>query len=112
MKDFTVGKRLSQNGPASSIKQRLARLEDRRAQRKTLKTLCERKAASVCGNRDSAFLEKVAESNMVAARARMDAGYSDIEVMEIEVEFKRQSSHGPLNYYMTKEDQLNRNQKI
>lgn len=32
--------------------------------------------------------------------------------MELEIEFKRQISHGPFNYYMSKQEQLMKNQKI
>jgi hypothetical protein len=32
--------------------------------------------------------------------------------MELEIEFKRQVSHGPFNYYMSKQEQLMKNQKI
>jgi hypothetical protein len=32
--------------------------------------------------------------------------------MELEIEFKRQVSHGPFNYYMSKHEQLMKNQKI
>jgi hypothetical protein len=38
--------------------------------------------------------------------------FTEIDNMEIEIEFKRTSSHGPFNFYMTMEDQLNKNQKI
>lgn len=38
--------------------------------------------------------------------------YSEIDTMEIEIEFKRQNSHGPLNYYLDKKQQLSKNQKI
>ena len=78
----------------------------------TLKTLYEKKATSLCGNRDQNFLEKVAETRQTAARVPFSTSYTDVDVMEVELEFKRQSSHGPLNYYLTKADQINRNQKI
>jgi hypothetical protein len=37
------------------------KLEERRQHRLTLKALYEKKAASVCGNRDKAVLEKISE---------------------------------------------------
>ena len=96
----------------SPVKLKLMRLEERRQQRMTLKTLYEKKATSLCGNRDQNFLEKVAETRQTAARVPFSNSFTDVDVMEVELEFKRQSSHGPLNYYLTKADQINRNQKI
>jgi hypothetical protein len=39
-------------------------------------------------------------------------GFNDRDNFENQQEFKRQSSHGHFNYYLSKEDQLNRYQKI
>ncbi len=59
---FTYGKRLGKKPSVSNIiKNRLIRLEERRQQRITLKTLYEKKSASICGDRDRIFAEKVAE---------------------------------------------------
>ena len=96
----------------NSIKARLNRLEEKRQQRITLKTLYERKAASICGNRDTVMLEKQAEMNSSVARVIFGGKYTDVDAMELELDFKRQSSHGPLNYYMNFGDQLNRYQNI
>lgn len=73
----------------STIKLKLQRLEEKRQQRNTLKTLHEKKAASVCGNRDPIMLEKIADTNKTAARAPFDREFTDVEVMELEVDFKR-----------------------
>ena len=115
MEDFTYGRRLSRNGDIpkiSAIKGRLQRLEEKRIQRNNLKTLYEKKAASVCGNRDPLQLEKFAKSGDTLARIPFNMEFTEIDNMEIEIEFKRTSSHGPFNFYMTMEDQLNKNQKI
>lgn len=64
MRDFTYGKKLNRAGDAREtnfIKLHLMKMEERRQQRNTLKLLYEKKAASVCGNRDKAMLEKLAE---------------------------------------------------
>lgn len=67
MEDFTYGRRISRNAAHSSIKStmklKLLRLEEQRQQRLTLKSLYERKAASVCGSRDANMLEKQAVLN-------------------------------------------------
>jgi hypothetical protein len=71
MRDFTYGKRISRAGSnpmTSKIKLRLMKLEERRLQRATLKLLYERKAASVCGTRDRAMLEKLAEQRQTVPR--------------------------------------------
>jgi hypothetical protein len=64
MRDFTYGKKLNRSGNApetNAIKLQLMKMEERRQQRITLKLLYEKKAASVCGNRDKIMLEKEAE---------------------------------------------------
>ena len=42
----------------------------------------------------------------------MSNKYTEEEIFDIEIEYKRQNSHGPLNYYLSKQEQLERNQKI
>ena len=60
--NFTYGRRLGKKPSVSNIiKNRLVRLEERRQQRVTLKTLYEKKASSISGNRDRVFVEKLAE---------------------------------------------------
>jgi hypothetical protein len=90
----------------------LIRLEEKRQQRKTLKTLYEKKAYSICGERDNIFVEKVAEKQQTINRLPMSNKYTEEEIFDIEIEYKRQNSHGPLNYYLSKQEQLERNQKI
>ena len=47
------------------------------------------------------MLEKIADADKTAARIPFEKEYSEVDVMEIEVEYKRQNSHGPLNYYLS-----------
>lgn len=66
MRDFTYGKKLRRNESlpvTTSIKTRLMQLAERRQQRITLRNLYEKKAASICGDRDSVFIDKVGELN-------------------------------------------------
>jgi hypothetical protein len=56
---FTYGRRLNKNGGKFiSVRERLLRIEEKRDYRKTLKTLYEKKAKSICGERDYNFLDK------------------------------------------------------
>ncbi len=111
--DFTYGRKIGKKQTVSNIiKNRLIRLEEKRQQRKTLKTLYEKKAYSICGERDNIFVEKVAEKQQTINRLPMSNKYTEEEIFDIEIEYKRQNSHGPLNYYLSKQEQLERNQKI
>ena len=61
--DFTYGRPLGKmkSTITNIMKNRFIRLEERRQQRVTLKTLYEKKATSICGVRDRVMVEKVAE---------------------------------------------------
>jgi hypothetical protein len=79
MKDFTYGKKLSRDDSLSvttNIKTKLLKLAERRQQRLTLKNLYEKKASSICGTRDSNFLEKLGELNQCLPRIKMDSKYT------------------------------------
>jgi hypothetical protein len=94
MEDFTYGRRISRNGGhsqvVSSMKLKLQRLEEKRQSRLTLKILHEKKASSICGSRDPCMLEKQAEMNGTVARAPFEpTTFTDVDVMEMEIEFKR-----------------------
>lgn len=57
---FTYGWKLNRGGRSRfpTLKEKLLRLEEKRQYKQTLRTLYEKKAHSICGDRDHIFLIK------------------------------------------------------
>eukprot|EP00347_Sterkiella_histriomuscorum_P004797 403359061 len=105
MRAFTYGWKINRYGKGeSTIKEKIRKIEEARLQKWTTKCLLQNKASSICGDRDSEFLDKRNELNKDLP-LRVPFFLIDEDNEEMWAQLTKQSSNPNLLYYLPLNEQ-------